>query len=281
MKEIGVKRAVAAALLLVAGLLSFFVVAGITSSTDFHAESIAALEEKQTTAMGLTAASAAASTALTLIPGDAANPIAEKLADLSASFLVVLCAILLEKYLLTMTCYVAFQWLIPILCGLGIAYLFLGWTGLKVLAVKLAILSLALVAAIPTSVKVSAMIEDTYQASIEATIENAQNAASAVEEAAGEEGADEEGFLSGLLDKVTGAASAVTDKLGDLVNGFMEALAVMLVTTCLIPILVFVFFLWLVKLLFSVELPVSFKGTWQGVRHTVFTGSRHKNGGGQ
>ena len=102
-----------------------------------------------------------------------------------------------------------------------------------------------------------------------------------MEEAAGEEGADEEGFLSGLLDKVTGAASAVTDKLGDLVNGFMEALAVMLVTTCLIPILVFVFFLWLVKLLFSVELPVSFKGTWQGVRHTVFTGSRHKNGGGQ
>ena len=38
-------------------------------------------------------------------------------------------------------------------------------------------------------------------------------------------------------------------------NRFLEALAVMLVTTCLIPILVLLFFVWLVKLILGVELP--------------------------
>ena len=61
----------------------------------------------------LTAASTAASAAITLLPGDTATPIAEKLADLSGYFLIVLCAIFLEKYLLTITSYVSFTILIP------------------------------------------------------------------------------------------------------------------------------------------------------------------------
>lgn len=289
-KEWNIKQIAIVALLLAAGLLSFFVVGSVTSSPSFHAESIADLEEKQSTAMGLAGATAAASTAVSLIPGDGASPIAEKLADLSAAFLAVLCAILLEKYLLTVTCYVAFHFLVPALCALLIAYMFLGREGLRTLAVKLAIFSVALVLAIPASVQLSKVIEDTYQTSIQAAIDSAQEAADAVEDAAADAeetdaGAEEGGFFSGLLDTVTGSiagvASSVTEKLGGMLNRFMEALAVMLVTTCLIPILVFVFFLWLVKLLFSVELPVSFKSARQGVRHTVFAGSGHKNGGGQ
>lgn len=72
----------------------------------------------------LTAASTAASAAITLLPGDTATPIAEKLADLSGYFLIVLCAIFLEKYLLTITSYVSFTILIPAACALGIAALF-------------------------------------------------------------------------------------------------------------------------------------------------------------
>ena len=94
---------------LLAALLSFFVLAGVASSSEFHKHSIAALEEKQTTVLELSAASAAASAAITLIPGDAATPIAEQLADLSSHFLVVLCAIYLEKYLLTITGFLAFK----------------------------------------------------------------------------------------------------------------------------------------------------------------------------
>ena len=46
---------------LLAALLSFFVLAGVASSSEFHKHSIAALEEKQTTVLELSAASAAAS----------------------------------------------------------------------------------------------------------------------------------------------------------------------------------------------------------------------------
>ena len=84
---------------LIIALLSVFVFARFTTSTEYHAKTIQSLNEKKTTVMELTAASTAASAAITLIPGDTGTPIAEKLADLSSYFLVVLCALFLEKYL--------------------------------------------------------------------------------------------------------------------------------------------------------------------------------------
>ena len=85
----------------VIALLSLFVLARFAASTEFHAATIEALDEKQTTVAELTAASTAASTAISLIPGDAGTPIADKLADFSSYFLIVFSAIFLEKYLLT------------------------------------------------------------------------------------------------------------------------------------------------------------------------------------
>ena len=45
------------------------------------------------------------------------------------------------------------------------------------------------------------------------------------------------------------------EQLKTVLNRFIEALAVMLVTSCLIPILVLLFFAWLVKLMLGIELP--------------------------
>ena len=65
--------------------------------------------------------------------------------------------------------------------------------------------------------------------------------------------------LSGLFSKVTegisSAATAAVDKLKSVLNDFLEALAVMLVTSCLIPVLVLVFFVWLLKLFLGVDAP--------------------------
>ena len=119
---------------LIIALFSVFVVSGIASSAEFHASSITALDEKQTTVLELTAASTAASAALTLLPGDTATPIADKLADLSSGFLVVLCAIYLEKYLLTLTGFVSFTFLIPISCLLYAANVFLNRDGVRTVA---------------------------------------------------------------------------------------------------------------------------------------------------
>ena len=181
---------------LLAALLSFFVLAGVASSSEFHKHSIAVLEEKQTTVLELSAASAAASAAITLIPGDAATPIAEQLADLSSHFLVVLCAIYLEKYLLTITGFLAFKILIPVACLAYILNVLFDWRGLRLLAGKLAAFGLLIVLVIPVSLQLSNMIEDTYQASIDATIQSAQDAAEEIEDSAAE-GGDEKGFWTG------------------------------------------------------------------------------------
>ena len=114
----GYKKAVKAVLPIIAALLSVLFVARYAASPAFHGKSIEALDNKKTTVMELTAASTAASAAITLLPGDAATPIAEKLADLSGYFLIVLCAILLEKYLLTVTGFAAFGILVPASCVL-------------------------------------------------------------------------------------------------------------------------------------------------------------------
>ena len=242
----------AAALLVLAALISIFAVGKRASDPAYHQASIDALAEKQETVLELTAASTAASAAITLLPGDTATPIAEKLADLSGYFLIVLCAIFLEKYLLTITSYVSFTILIPAACALGIAALFSEKlrAALGKLAWHLLLFALAIAFVIPAGVKVSSMIEDTYRASIEETIANATS---------GEADESEKSGLSGLFSKVTegitGAATAAVGQLKTVLNRFIEALAVMLVTACLIPILVLLFFAWLVKLMLGIDLP--------------------------
>lgn len=258
------KKAPFIAAALVIALLSWLVVSGFASSTDFHKSTLAELEEKQTTVLELSAASAAASAAITLIPGDTATPIADKLADLSSYFLVVLCAILLEKYLLTITGTVTFSILIPLACVLYILHVVFDWKGLRQLAAKLAVFGALIFLIIPASVWLSNMIEDTYQASMEQTIDAAKETTAEIETSAAEEDNQEEGFWSGLVsavtDGVSGVISDVTDKAGEMINNLLEALAVMLVTCCVIPILVLLSFIWFAKIVLAIDIPVDYSG---------------------
>jgi len=276
MKSVTVRKAALAALLVLAALLSIFAVGKRASDPAYHQSSIDALAEKQETVLELTAASTAASAAITLLPGDAATPISEKLADLSGYFLIVLCAIFLEKYLLTITSYVSFTILIPAACALGIAALFFERlrAALGKLAWHVLLFALAIAFVIPAGVKVSGMIEDTYRASIEETIANAEQTTENIQSAAeGEEDGGGKGGLAGLFSKVTdGISGAVNDAVGQLktvLNRFIEALAVMLVTSCLIPILVLLFFAWLVKLMLGINLPPLRAKLDDGKAHSV------------
>ena len=78
------KRWVGIILPLVLALISALVVSRFAASADFHEKTITALDDKKATVLELTAASTAASAAITLLPGDTATPIAEKLADITA-----------------------------------------------------------------------------------------------------------------------------------------------------------------------------------------------------
>ena len=273
------KKILFALIPIVIALLSFFVIARFTSSTEFNAKTIQSLDDKKTTVMELTAASTAASAAITLIPGDVGTPIANKLADLSSYFLIVLSAIYLEKYLVTITGYAAFKILVPIACVFFSGYLLWRKEILRVVAQKFLLFGLAVYLVIPASVKVADMIETTYASSIESTIETAKQTTDEIESETGESGQVDDkssneksqsdsdsdskenagGFFSGLFNKVQEGVSTATANVKNVLNNFIEALAILLVTSCLIPILVLIFFVWLVKMLLglNIDIPTS------------------------
>ena len=271
MKKAYQKKAVAVIIPILVALLSIFLLTRIATSSAIYQTSIDALQHKQDTVLELTAASTAASAAITLLPGDTATPIAEKLADLSSHFMVVLCAIFLEKYLLTLTGYAAFRILIPAACLCYILSVFLKRNLFVRLCKRLTIFAIAIVLVIPASVGISNMIEATYETSIQTTIANAKDAAASVsseDQSAAEE--EDSGFWDGLLSKVTdgmsGAGSKAVEKLSGVLNGFIEALAVMIVTSCVIPILVMLFFLWLIRMVVGIDLPTSGRKMYYGVK---------------
>ena len=247
-----VLKGAAVAVLLVLALVSFRLSAPLSSPDTFRG-TIAALDEKKTTVMELAAASTAASAAITLIPGDTATPIANELAELSSYFLLVVCAIYLEKYLVTITGIAAFRVLLPAACALTAASIPLKSAACRRLAARLAAFGLALFCVIPASVWMSDKIETTYEASIQSTIESAKQATDTIE--AGAEAEDENtGVLSGLFSGLKNGVSSAVTKVEDILNRFIEALAVMIITSCVIPILVLVFFVWLVKLALGLDL---------------------------
>ena len=216
---------------------------------------------------------------ITLIPGDVGTPIAEKVADLSGYLLIVLCAIFLEKYLVTITGYAAFKILVPIACVFFSGYLLWRKEILRVVAQKFLLFGLAVYLVIPASVKVADMIETTYASSIESTIETAKQTTDEIESETGESGQVDDkrsneksqsdsdsdskenagGFFSGLFNKVQEGVSTATANVENVLNNFIEALAILLVTSCLIPILVLIFFVWLVKMLLglNIDIPTS------------------------
>ena len=158
--NINKQKCITAIVLLLVAILSITVVGKYASAPENHQKTIASLDEKKQTVMELTAASTVTSALITLLPGDTATPIAEKMADVSGYLLVVLCAIYLEKYLVTITGYVAFTYLIPIACGLWILNLIFANATVRKLAAKIAVFGLAIFLVVPASVKISDLIGD-------------------------------------------------------------------------------------------------------------------------
>lgn len=251
------KRMIATILLILGALISALIVSKYASSPQWHKKSIEALDEKKTTVMELTAAVAATSTVVTMLPGDAATPIAEQISKVTPYFLVTLCAIYLEKYLITLTGYLTFTILFPLALVLLAINLYIRREKLRNLAVKLILFGTAIFVVVPASVKISSLIENTYETSINVTLENAKQSATEIQESTeGLETEDEEGFFEGLVNKIGGGITNMTAKAKSLLNSFIEAAAVMLVTSCVIPILVLIFMIWIVKVIIGINIKI-------------------------
>lgn len=292
---------------LVLALISFFVLGEWLSSPDAHTSTIASLDKKKDNVTALAAGSTATSVGITAIPDDIGTPIAEQLADLGHDFLIVLAAIYLEKYLLTILSWVSFKILIPLgLLMFGGTVLFGRERGPNPTVINVSarfiIFGLFASMVVPTSVFISDMIENTYHESIEATMraagqdfgtaaQTSADATSSASTAAATSGTNVEvtstststsvstttsstssaattteepfDFFKWLSETFAGAGEALSDipgtaqdlldKARNVLSGMVEAFAVMVVTSCLIPILVLFLFLWAAKLIMGIN----------------------------
>ena len=302
--------------LLIIAILSFSVGAKYAAAPEHHKATIAALDEKKETVLELTVAATATSALITLLPGDVGTPIAEKVADLSGYLLLVLCAVFLEKYLVTLTGYAAFKLFIPAACVLFAGNVILENRCVGRLARRLLAFGLCIFLVVPASVKLSDLIDDTYHAQIEMTLEEAKGTQKILENESGkdaevqqnegktsqnvEQGTQLNGNQSanqpagqsenqnsgvaGLWEKakdalgsakenVTSAVENVTlsseellQKIEHSLSRFVEAIAVMLITSCVIPILVLLVFFWLIKVLLDVDVSRNVENAVQKIR---------------
>jgi hypothetical protein len=268
----GRTRIALAVLAVVVALVSFFVLGSFFTNPDTFKGVMETLDQKKSSVMSLMGASTGSSAAISLLPGDAGTPIAEKLVDLSSDFLIVLAAIYLEKYLLTILGFAAFKVLVPVSCALLLLAV-VAWRQPQARAVilriafKMALFGLAAFLVVPVSVKVSSMIEGTYEASINATLEAAEQTTEAIEQSA-EEGDSKDAnnplaFLLNMPDELNKLTKSAQDSL----SNFIEALAVMIVTSCIIPILVLVFFLWLAKMILGINVDIPYPPLRHHRRH--------------
>ena len=220
-----------------------------------YCHTIEVLDQNRTTVLGLSAASAAASAAVSALPSDVCSPLAEQLSEFTTWFLLILSVVFLEKYLLTIFGFAACYILIPAGCGALLADCFFPSRFLRSAGPKLVAFGMTLLLVIPTSVWVCDQINAIYSKSIELTVQSA-NAASEelTKETPAEESAAVIDEAKSLLGDLSGSVAGIVGQFRTVLNRFIEATAVMIVTNCLIPILVILFFAWIVKTLFNVQI---------------------------
>ena len=258
--------------MVIVSLISATVLSGFFSSSDTYAAMYQKLDEKRNTVIGLTAASAVASAALTLVPDDTCTPIAEQLSAISKDFSFVIAALLLEKYLLTIFGFTFFTAIVPICCLVFAATRFMerGSVMRQSLSrgvLKLFMFGLVLLVATPVSVFITSKIDDTYKESMEATMQTANTITEVIDDATKEieqtNPANPLEFMQQRLDELKSKIEQVPQMAGNaiewvkaLLGSFVEAFAVMMVTSILIPILVPIVIYIAFKLLFDQQLMV-------------------------
>ena len=169
----------------------------------------------------------------------------------------ILAAIIFEKWLCTLTGFLAFKILIPIACLILIAVQFFESEKLKAMGVNLLLVGILIFAIIPASTMITEKIDSSYQASVQQTIDESKENAKQVKKAD-----KDSSWLEKAKDSLTAGVKNKIEQFENLLNRTIEHLAVLIVTSCVIPIAVILFFFWLIKLITGVSISLPrFKGS--------------------
>ena len=229
-------------LLVLLGVISATRISPWAADPETHRYSIEKTDEKIAAVMTLSGGAAATSATLSLLPGDMCTPIAQQLAELAKYFLLILSSLYLEKFLISLSGYITFMCLIPLSCALWCGRVLTGIKNFSRTAAKIAIVGVIFFLIVPASVKLSDMVYQTQAAKVNTAIDDYNDL-----EIEGDSD-------SGLFNEFTSITTETIDRIADFIQDLMESLAVMVVTSCVIPVLVFIFLIWLVKVIFSANI---------------------------
>ena len=238
-KTLTSKKIMIVVLMLLVAVISVTRISPWAADPENHSYSIEKTNEKIAAVMTLSGGAAATSATLSLLPGDMCTPIAQELAELAKYFLLILSSLYLEKFLISLSGYITFMCLIPASCVLCCGRVLTGIKKFSRAAAKIALVGLIIFLIVPASVKLSDMVYQTQASKVNDAIEQYNDL-----EIEGD--AD-----SGRFNEFTTITTETIDRISDFLQDLMESLAVMVVTSCVIPVLVFVFLIWLVRVIFS------------------------------
>lgn len=259
--------------LVVCIFLSLFALRPFLQSDRAKSYSLDYLDKKEKTVLTITAASATTSVVLAALPSDATTPVAEKMADVTGYMAGVLVIVYLEKYLVSVIGTFASTLLIPVSLGLLIVYLLFRKRWMKSLGIRILLLSGLLLCIVPLSVAFSKSVENAYQDNLTKATEAIQitdDSAEKKNDKKSEKASDSkssknpieiiENTLSNAKENVADAAESVKDsasaaaeKVVNASRNFVELVAIMVLTSFLVPIITFILLLWAAKLIFNVS----------------------------
>lgn len=255
--------------LVVLALLSGFVARPHFADTKTWDSTIEVIDQKKGNVLALTTSCVALSAGITALPGDTGTPVAEQLAQLSGNLGIVLAVLYLEKYLLTILWSVGLGILIPFALvlfaiSLGIHGRWSTSTVIRRVATRVLVVAIIGMVLVPASVWVSQKVDETYRVSIEQAQQKAADAADSDSSKASKkktESTESKNVLeqladgaSGLVTSVTSGAKQMTDEIVQQVTDLIEGVIVMIVTSCVIPLLVLAAFLWLGHVLLGIDI---------------------------
>ena len=238
-------------------VFSFTVLVQKIPETKYVQNTVERLEESQNTIMKFSGSTMGTSVAISALPDDFGSPLAGTIADLNMYFIFMFAVIFVEKLLVLEGIKIALAYMIPAACLLYVAFVLSSKNVFKNFANKLLILGMAIIIVIPFSTYFTETVCNDYLAYVDETIEEADAGAAKINEVMA--ASDEEATF---FDRISAAFKTSIQSVSDLLAYFknvvrkcVNSVAIMLVTTFVVPMLILMLFRWLLKELFALHIP--------------------------
>ena len=245
-------------------VFSLMVLTRIIPDSKYMQETISHLEESQNKIMKFSGTTIGTSVALSALPDDFASPLAGTVSDLNTYFIFMFAVIFVEKLIVLIGTKISLAYIIPFACVLYIASILTSKDLFKSFATKLLILGISLVIVIPFSTHFTDKVCAEYLTYVDETISETEAGNNKINDVMSS--SDEN---SSVFEKLSNAFKTAIQDANDLLAYFknvvrkcVNSIAIMLVTTFVLPLLMMLLFRWLLKELFSLHLPtanISFK----------------------